>query len=618
MVQIPDEFVEEVRRRNDIVDVVSDYVQLRRSGRSFVGLCPFHNERTPSFSVSPERQLYHCFGCGAGGTVIRFVMDVEGLSFGETVAHLAERAGLALPEALRVQQVESPRRQSHDQMLTAHELATKLYSYILMNTAVGVQALTYLETRGVSRQTIHEFRLGFAPVDGTTMVRFLSRRGYGESFLVQSGIAVDVGGRVLDRFRDRIIIPIADAQGRVISFAGRTLKAEVKPKYLNSPETAVFHKGHILFNFHQARRHIRKSHRATLFEGYMDVMSAWQAGVKDAVASMGTAFSTEHAMLLKRDGARVVVAYDGDEAGARAARRAIEIANEVNLAVAVVSFPDGQDPDDYVKSHGEQALRRRLSNELLSEVQFLLELERREANLQTTVGRTDFLRRALEIIGRRATPVEQETRLQDLATELHVSLEALKSELRSVSRHEASRVRKSERAFLPMDQSWKGLPPAAEVAGERLLLAMLTDDRSFQYLCHQGLDELATAEQTALLALIYNFRAEHPMASAESFLDMLEDPLLVGLAVRVLSAEIPASWEIPALDDYMRAIQLHRLEAIHARMLRDSILAQTDGRLEEVSTLRETIAKLQQEIAQLKTSSGKGKAGIGAKEAGLK
>ncbi|RIV25879.1 DNA primase [Alicyclobacillaceae bacterium I2511] len=617
MVQIPDEFVEEVRHRNDIVDVVSDYVQLRRSGRSFVGLCPFHNERTPSFSVSPERQLYHCFGCGAGGTVIRFVMDVEGMPFGEAVMHLAERAGIALPEAL-VQQVDSPRRQGQEQILMVHELATKLYSYILMNTGVGVQALTYLEARGVSRQTMHEFRLGFAPADGTTMVRFLSRRGYVKSIQVESGIAVEVGGQVLDRFRDRVIIPIADVQGRVISFAGRTLKPTGMPKYLNSPETAVFHKGRMLFNFHQARKHIRQSHRATLFEGYMDVISAWQAGVKEAVASMGTAFSADHARLLKRDGARLVIAYDGDEAGFQATRRAIEIAREANLDMAIVSFPEGQDPDDYVKSHGEQALRRRLSNELLSEVQFLLELEHREANLQTTVGRTDFLRRALEIIGNRATPVEQETRLQELAAELHVSLEALKDELRSIHPRGGNKSRKLERSYLPGAGSLGRLPPAAEVAGERILLAMLTDERSFQYMCQQGLDELATADQTELLALIYNFRAEHPTASAELFLDTLEDPALVGLAAKLLSAEVSKSWDSPALEDYLRAIRLHSLEAIYEQMVRSMILAQTDGRLEEVSTLRETIAKLQQEIAQLKTSSGKGKAGIGVKEAGLK
>ncbi|MCL6593966.1 MAG: DNA primase, partial [Alicyclobacillus sp.] len=434
MRKIPDAFVEELRRRLDIVEVVSEYVHLRRSGRSYVGLCPFHNERTPSLSVSPDRQLYHCFGCGAGGTVIRFVMDAEGLTFTEAVIRLAERAQLPLPAGF-AEGVPAEDSSDHTRLLQAHQLAAKLYAYILMNTSAGVQALTYLETRGFTRQTMVEFALGYAPAGTDTLVQFLRKRGFSPAELVAAGLAVELDGRVLDRFRHRVVIPIVDGQGRVVAFGGRALADDAKPKYLNSPETAVFHKSALLFNLHAARKAIRQSRTAVLMEGYMDVLTAWQAGVHNAVASMGTSLTEQHARLLRRYADRVVLAYDGDTAGREAARRALAVLTDTGLTVRVAQFPEGADPDDWVRQHGPAALHEQLQ-QACTEVQFLLAEVRRTANLRGEAGRHDFLRQALAILAMRATPVERESELRRLSQEFHLSLESLQDELRLVAKEQ--------------------------------------------------------------------------------------------------------------------------------------------------------------------------------------
>lgn len=615
MQRIPDEFVEDLRRRVDIVDVISEHVQLRRAGRSYVGLCPFHNERSPSFSVSSDRQMFHCFGCGAGGTVFRFVMDIESLSFGETVVKLAHRIGFSLPFEPELTQAESDQPSRQQRARDAHELATKLYSYILMNTAAGVQALAYIDGRGLSRQTAVDFRLGYAPASGDTLVALLRRRGFEDDILLESGLAVSMGKQVVDRFRDRLMIPIADAQARVIAFGGRSLAPEGKPKYLNSPETSLFHKGTMLFNQHMARKDIRSTRSVVLLEGYMDVMTAWQAGVKNALASLGTAFTPEQAGLVKRMAERVIIAYDGDSAGLHAAVRALDVVEPLQLDVRVAVIPGGLDPDDFVRAHGVQAFQSILKVEALSPVQFRLRHLRNAADLQSAAGRNQFLRQALELLSRQASPLEQEVEMKSLSQEFHVSMETMKEELTLVAKQSRRKNTANARPDVGTPTAPQALLKGSVAAGNRILQAMMLDAHSFQFVMDRGVDSLILPEQTALLALLYGFRLTQPEADISAFVDQLDDAMLLRLATSLLVADPPLLGE-GVLEDYLRAVTLHRLEDEYKATLAELMQSQLRGDREQVAERKTRVDELQRQISQLKTSHAQIGSYAGVKEAG--
>lgn len=618
MNQLTDVFVEEVRTQVDIVDVISEHVQLRRAGRSFVGLCPFHNERSPSFSVSPERQMFHCFGCGAGGTVIRFVMDIDGLSFVEAVLSLAARAKVPIPETLQVSQRDEVTESISARIREAHVLTAKLYNYILMNTSAGVQALSYLEGRGISKKTIMTFQMGYAPDAKDTVISFLQRRGFDKNTLVESGLAVAIDEKLVDRFRGRVMIPICDAQGRVIAFGGRTMQPLGKPKYLNSPETRVFHKGLVLFNQHLARKAIRQTQTAILLEGYMDVIAVWQSGLETGVASLGTSLTVEQAQLLKRFANRVIIAYDGDSAGVAATRRALDVFDEVNLEVRIVHLPDGQDPDEFIQAHGSEAFAHELSVRALTPVQFLLRQARLSADLLSQAGRTDFLRTSLEILSQRASPIEQETELRILSQEFQVSIQTLKEELHLVSKQSKTHRRPVREVASAAVKSVPGKPPKGHVeAGNRLLQALLCHAPTCSFLLDRDVDELALPEQTALLALLYAWRMSAEHSEPANFLDTLDDRSLRGLASALL-VDAPEEYNTDLLEDYIRKVRTHQLEQTYKRTLEALVQYQIDGNLEAIESLKEEADALQKEITFLKSPAAGMRTRQGVKEAGIK
>ena len=305
--------IEEIKEHNEIVAVVSEYVQLKPQGRAYVGLCPFHGEKTPSFTVSREKQLYHCFGCGAGGDVLSFIMNIENLTFGEALRLLAERANISLPD----QHLSTPQRREKEELerlYKLNDLAARFYQKILLQTETGKRALAYLKERGISRQTAEQFRLGYAPPHWTGLVMFLRQKGIPLQEAEKAGLVRGGGDGYYDRFRDRLLFPILNLRGQVIGFGGRIL-GEGQPKYLNSPETAIFQKGRSLYGLFQARDQIRREQQALIVEGYMDVITAHQAGIKEAVASLGTSLTVEQARLLRNQAEEVIIVYDADSAG---------------------------------------------------------------------------------------------------------------------------------------------------------------------------------------------------------------------------------------------------------------------------------------------------------------
>jgi DNA primase len=392
-----DNAIEEVRQRADIVEVIGAHVRLRRAGRNFVGLCPFHNEKTPSFSVSPERGFFHCFGCGAGGSVFNFVMRVEGLSFPEAVRSLARRYGVSIPEFTE----SGPGAREREALSRANQLAADFFFHVLWNTPNGAPAREYLKERGVDAETARAFMLGFAPSRPGSLAKALERRGLAEAG-VKLGLVKRDGGVVFDAWRSRLIFPIRDAQGRVLAFGARVLDDRI-PKYLNSPESPLYSKARTLYGLYEARQAIAARDRAIVVEGYFDVIALWQTGFKETVASCGTSLTPEQIRVLARYTKDVMACFDGDEAGRKASIRALEVFLQAGLLGRAIFIPTGFDPDTLVRERGVAALEELVSSprELID---FFLQEKRREAS-KSDAARHEAARQTAELFARVSDPV---------------------------------------------------------------------------------------------------------------------------------------------------------------------------------------------------------------------
>lgn len=380
-----DDVIEEVRTKNDIVDVVSQYVKLTRKGSSYFGLCPFHNEKTPSFSVTPAKQMYYCFGCGAGGNVFNFVMEYENYTFGEALSYLAQRAGVELPK-IEYSREAKEKAERKALLLEINKKAAQYFYYQLRREG-GKSAYQYLTGRGLSEETIKKFGLGYSDKYSDDLYKYMKAKGYSDELLRESGLFnADERRGMYDKFWNRVIFPIMDVNNRVIGFGGRVM-GDGKPKYLNSPETKIFDKSRNLYGLNVART-TRKNY-LILCEGYMDVISMHQAGFTNAVASLGTALTSGHASLLKRYTQEVFLLYDSDEAGIRASLRAIPILREAGVNAKVVSLKPYKDPDEFIKNMGPEALEERLLNASDSFL-FRVHTGETEADMETPQGQNRF------------------------------------------------------------------------------------------------------------------------------------------------------------------------------------------------------------------------------------
>ncbi len=345
---------EQIRSRLDIVEVVGRYVNLRPAGQNMKAICPFHKEKTPSFIVNPSRQIFHCFGCGKGGDVFTFIMDYEQLSFGEVIRRLAEETGVRLGPAPR-ETVEAARPGiSKNTLLRIHEIAAAYYYAQMKGSATAIE---YFKKRGLSSRTVQEFRIGYAPPGWENLVSFAATKKVSSPALAACGLAIARSdGTAYDRFRDRIMFPIYDISGRPIAFGGRALSADAEAKYMNSPETALYHKARTLYGLHKSRASIKESGYAIVVEGYMDFLSLYQDGIRNSVATSGTSLTVEHGRIVRRFTPRVVLLFDGDAAGVGAAERAVFTLAPLGLDVRVLILSAEEDPDSYIKTHGASAL----------------------------------------------------------------------------------------------------------------------------------------------------------------------------------------------------------------------------------------------------------------------
>ena len=413
--------IEEVRMKNDIVDVVSGYVKLQKKGSSYFGLCPFHNEKSPSFSVSPSKQMYYCFGCGAGGNVLTFIMEYENYSFPEALKYLADRVGVELPQ----QEMNEEMKRQQDlrsRILEMNKMAAKYYYYQLRSEH-GIQAMNYLKGRKLSDETIHKFGLGYSTKYGNDLYKYLKSKGISDEILAQSGLMnVDEKRGMYDKFWNRVIFPIMDVNGRVIGFGGRVM-GDGKPKYLNSPETKVFDKSRNLYGLNIARTSRKKY--MLVCEGYMDVISMHQAGFTNAVASLGTALTSQHASLLKRYTDEVILTYDSDEAGVKAALRAIPLLKEAGVATKVLSMLPYKDPDEFIKALGTEEFQKRI-DEAQNSFLFEIDILQRNYDMQDPQSKTAFYEETAKKLMAFDQELERENYVEAVAARYGVGFDALR------------------------------------------------------------------------------------------------------------------------------------------------------------------------------------------------
>ena len=464
----PDEIIEEVRTKNDIVDVVGSYVKIQKKGSSYFGLCPFHNEKSPSFSVSGYKQIYYCFGCGAGGNVISFIMNYENYTFQEAVKYLAERAGVTLPEVEFTE--EAKQKQSKRNKLLEINKEAARYFYYQLRTDRGKQGREYFTKRELTEETMKKFGLGYALKTSNDLTLYLKNKGYSDDLLVEAGIsAFDERFGLHDKFWNRVIFPIQDMNHKVIGFGGRVM-GEGTPKYLNSPETMVFDKSRNLYGLNFART--SRAGNFILCEGYMDVIAMHQAGFTQAVASLGTAFTSGQANLLRRYTDEVLLSYDSDGAGTKAALRALEILKEAGLTGKIINLEPYKDPDEFMKHLGKEAFAERIrqaENSFLFEIRML----KREFNLEDPEDKTKFHKEIARKLCNFEIEVERENYIQAVANEYHIGFDNLR---KLVNRYAAQ-----TGGAKPVEKPKSGIQKRQTVEDhkkrtQRMLLTWLTDE----------------------------------------------------------------------------------------------------------------------------------------------
>ncbi|GED72804.1 DNA primase [Brevibacillus reuszeri] len=558
-----DEFVNQVRAAVDIVDVVGEYVQLRKSGRAFVGLCPFHSEKSPSFNVNAERQFFHCFGCGAGGDIFSFLMKLEQLSFPEALHKLADRAGIAVPQTQ--QEEDTPEKRAKQAMQEAHQLVSKLYHYVLTKTPYGVEAMKYLANRGMSEQTLVEYQIGFAPDSWDFVTQFLKKRRFSQELMVEAGLlAKSEAGKIFDRFRGRVMFPIQDSQGNVIGFGGRLLggsQPKSQPKYLNSPESLLFNKSATLFNLHRARPYIRKRKQALLFEGYVDVISTWQAGFTQGIATLGTALTEQQARIIRRNVDSVVLCYDGDAAGQEATSKAIHVLQQAGLTVRVAPLPQGSDPDDYIRQHGAEAFSQQVLLQAMPVTAFRLKQLRSQYVIKDETDKTRLIAKAVEIINELDSPVERDLYQRQLAEEYSLTLGDLKWESKRVYNQQ-----KSERQRDKVSPAWnnsinngkvtlaKSLPPAYHTAERMLLYYMMRDEEIALRVQTECSAHFQVDEHDALAAYLYAYYAEGNPEDPGKFIHFVQDDSLKQLASGLAMMECKEDVSELEIGDYIKQV----------------------------------------------------------------
>lgn len=578
--RFPQTFIDDLRRQADIVRIVQDYVTLKKTGANWVARCPFHKETKPSFSVNPAKDIFYCFGCQKGGSVFNFVMEIERVTFPESIKIVAEKAGVPLPKMEDDSRFEARKRES-DQVIELNQWAMAWWQQQLEgSTAPARAARVYLEERGLTEETCRTFRLGYAPNSWEALSTHLRQKGASQEQIEKSGLVVrkEEGGSY-DRFRARLMFPVLDAQGHPIAFGGRTLEPDGEPKYLNSPETTAYTKGRHLFGLNLTRDEIRKQGFAILVEGYLDLIVPFQAGVENVVASLGTALTPEQVKLIGRFARKVVVNYDGDRAGVQAAKRAIETLLAEDLEVKVLVLPDNADPDDFIRKYGVTEYQKR-RGEAQPHIQFVIDQALRDRDLRRPAEKAAAIEDTLPYVRAVHSRIQRREYFDIAMDSLRVQTDQ-RREIWQRLRGGASDTGASVQEIVQRDAQAK--PTVAE---EKLLRLLVADDELRRVIVPRlkpdDYEDLATAEFFKSLVATHDSGAE----LEPSFFDraMTADPAAAEILARLLITEPAESGEeaLVAAESCLHALRLlkvnRRIDELGAEMAQADRAGESDRR----------------------------------------
>ncbi|MFT8392065.1 MAG: DNA primase [Sporolactobacillus sp.] len=584
--QLQQQKIEEIRKSVDIIDVIGDYVQLTKQGREYTGLCPFHSEKSPSFSVNSEKQLYHCFGCGAGGNVFTFLMEIEGMSFSEAAERLADRVHIHLDGARSTGSDASRPSQEKHQVLNTFELLTKFYHYLLSTAKYGSEGMAYLSKRQFSLEMIERFRIGYAVNSWDAASSLLKRRQIDLERMVKMGVIGSRGfdQKYFDKYRNRIIFPIFNTRGQPIAFAGRTL-GEEKPKYLNTPESSIFHKGDILYGYHLARPEIRKRNQVVLLEGYVDVIRAHQSRVTWRVASMGTSLTETPAAILKRSAETIIICYDSDDAGIEAAFRAAGMLSGEHHLIKIAKMPGGLDPDDYMIRFGGERFKSDVIGASQTLMAFKMSYFRRKRNLSDEGDRLLYIEDVLREVAMLRQAVARDHYLRILADEFSISLDALKVQARQMQRAIRRQSERTERqAAFPIARKQQ-LPPAYEMA-ERLLLAQMMRSSEVSARVQERIGGSFSVDvHQALAARLYAFYGEGNAPDEGLFIQCIDDLDLQKKAAEISLMPVSPQADSQEIDDCIDRVVKHSKVSVIEEKEKERRRAEEGGHVELAAQL---------------------------------
>lgn len=586
---IPPETVNEIIQRADIVEVVSKYLTLKKTGKNFVGLCPFHSEDTPSFSVAPDKQIFYCFGCQKGGNVLQFIMEMESITLPEAAEKLAEQVGVTIPQQ-KLSPIEAARNAQKHDLLHIHELAADFF----VRNLPQAPAVAYIKKRGISLDSLTGFRLGYAPGDDwEALYKYLSAKGFSDSILEESGLVSRSAktGRYYDKFHGRLMFPICDYRGQVVAFGGRVI-GEGEPKYLNSPQSPIYNKSQHLYALPIAAAAIRQNDQAVVMEGYMDVLTAHQYGVGNAVASLGTAFTEAQARLLKRYTTNVLLCYDSDEAGAKAAQRGLEVLREQGFTVRIIRLPGEKDPDDFLRKNGYEGWQLLLKKHTSDALEYLLQIALEKYGGNTATQKAQITSELMPAIAKTKSQVERESFIKILAHRLGVSTETVYADLRKSGLKIAPPQKESPLRIQSIRSAIVSDPSML------LLRLMLEDSDIFsQVLEELGEDFCQREEEKQLILMVKNIQAEYDWHAA-SLLHRFsgENEGLRQFVLKLLQIDLPPLAFDELANEYIQAFKIRELQKRIKKLNEEIACGSGDIRqnLLELSKLQQDLQKFKE------------------------
>lgn len=595
--------IDEVREKTNIVEVIGQYVQLKKSGKNYLGLCPFHEEKTPSFSVAEDKQIFHCFGCGKGGNVYTFLQELEGISFPEAVKKVADME--QIPLSIEISSEPVNQTSGQQQLIALHERTRDLYHHLLMNTKVGEEALAYLHGRGLSDELISEFKLGFAPSQRDFLVQIAQQDKVTAELMERSGLFIRrEDGSFSDRFYQRVMFPLNDFRGKTIGFSGRLLKTKDfpgkdQPKYLNSPETELFNKRQVLFNFDKARNEIRKQGEAILFEGFMDVLAAWQADIKIGIASMGTSLTEQQIAAIERITGQIVIAYDGDDPGQAATDRALMVlAEHSRLNLTTVTVPEKLDPDEYLRKYGVAELQNLLQHGRQTPFTFKMSYRKKGLNLENEADRLNYLEAVMQDLAKVQSPVEQDLYLGQLSNEFHLTRESLKQQLQMIRQTLRTTRRQQQRSIEPIPVQSVKKSLTKEEKAERMLLYRSMNEASIREQLVQTEFQFIHDQYQELLLYLDSYMMVHGNFVLADFLNYLKENEMKQLAIDISMISMSADSNEQEIYDLMRVISQSGIAEEIKQRQKEQLEARKSGNQQRELELTVQIIELTKRLKQ--------------------